>query len=357
MNDPFSKLEEKYWNFRNSFSIYNSIKPTNLIEEKEKFLKCFHNNEIYNPIFHYQGESNIDKISTLESFLKEFIKYDHILSSFYIELIHDTITWIINFKKRGEEFEQWLLNVHGLPNKNAYSFAINNLKKIIPYTEGNSISSSEVVEFFNKKLTELNFKKWKAIEDRNTFKIAVVRSQKTIKISSKINYDEGELERLLIHEIMTHVWRSENAKFQKSPLFLHGFPSYMTTEEGLAILNEMKLDLCPPSQFQKYCLRLIGAWMLQDYGFWDVFSFAVKYLDEYSAFDFTSRLKRGLIDTSVPGGFSKDHIYLSGYLDLQELDINSLKLLYIGKVGIQHLNLILNNLSYFNLKFKSPDWY
>src|SRR5205823_4533715 len=68
--------------------------------------------------------------------------------------------------------------------------------------------------------------------------------------------------------------------------------------------------------------------------------------DEQQAFSITKRVKRGLGDTSGPGGYIKDHIYLEGDLLVEQFVAQGgdVRRLYVGKIGLQQLDLL------------EPDW-
>ncbi len=63
------------------------------------------------------------------------------------------------------------------------------------------------------------------------------------------------------------------------------------------------------------------------------------YFDQEDAFTLTLRVKRGLGDTSKPGAFTKDYLYLDGYYHVKEYvrKGGSLHALYTGKIGIEHV--------------------
>jgi hypothetical protein len=86
-----------------------------------------------------------------------------------------------------------------------------------------------------------------------------------------------------------------------------------------------------------------------------MFKFVAQYFDNDTAFDIVARVKRGLIDTSELGGYTKDQVYLKGYLQIRDLPKEILKKLYVGKISIQDLQLIEESkieLSTFNV----PKW-
>jgi hypothetical protein len=67
----------------------------------------------------------------------------------------------------------------------------------------------------------------------------------------------------------------------------------------------------------------------------------VNFFLQTSHFDLTLRVKRGLSDTSLPGGFTKDYLYLQGYYDVKEFASNHDVLdLFVGKIGIGDVKLV-----------------
>ena len=51
-------------------------------------------------------------------------------------------------------------------------------------------------------------------------------------------------------------------------------------------------------------------------------------------------MKRGIHDTTNPGGFLKDHAYLWGRMLVEEYVVagGDLEPLYVGKIGLEHLS-------------------
>ena len=73
-----------------------------------------------------------------------------------------------------------------------------------------------------------------------------------------------------------------------------------------------------------------------------VYNSLLEYFPKNDAWTLTLRAKRGLSDTSKPGAFTKDHIYLKGFLNVKKYAERGgdIKKLYIGKIGIEHVPLL-----------------
>lgn len=92
--------------------------------------------------------------------------------------------------------------------------------------------------------------------------------------------------------------------------------SCMETEEGLAVVNQLvqttKNANCKPFLYRS-AIEYYACFMAKSHSFVEVFEALEKYLaNPYARWKFTVRVKRGLTDTSQPGGFYKDQVYLKG---------------------------------------------
>lgn len=177
----------------------------------------------------------------------------------------------------------------------------------------------------------------------------------TVKVKDTAMFTENELQRLFVHEIETHILRNENGKTQRYEMFTYGFPDNISTEEGLAILAEQLNNLRDETDELRYALRVVLCYKCFEMDFYDLFKLANQYFDEDRAFDMVARVKRGLTDTSQFGGYTKDQVYFTGYHQIKNLPKETLKKLYIGKIGIQHLELI-NQFDDLNYKVRIPQW-
>ncbi|MFF3755363.1 tyrosine/phenylalanine carboxypeptidase domain-containing protein [Streptomyces sp. NPDC002018] len=146
-------------------------------------------------------------------------------------------------------------------------------------------------------------------------RMSVSMADRSVRIRADIRLSEDELVRLITHEIGTHVFRWKNAVAGANILGLQ-LSGHTATEEGLAVWNEQRVS-DGDSLDRRFALRVVAVHTALEGSFTDVVRALVPYTPLGSAFDVAVRVKRGLTDTSVAGGFVKDHVYLSGYRMLQ----------------------------------------
>lgn len=87
-------------------------------------------------------------------------------------------------------------------------------------------------------------------------------------------------------------------------------------------------------------LNYYAAFMASKLSFVELFNDLEKYIDSrLNRWRFVLRLKRGLIQTSEPGGLYKDQCYLEGAVEFLQ-NRNSLDIigLFTGKISIEDLN-------------------
>lgn len=366
----FAILEREYWSFRKSIKLSQDISPTNLLEQKELFISKFRKKERYNPIFQYENNQNESRIDQLNQFLDKFngpglqvleLKNQELSPKVFpfVELynreIKEDIEWIRHFNQRSEGFPGWLSALYGRPESECVQKAfdiINSVQKVESHEK--TIDATEAKHQIAAKLKEYGFD-WAIEITDQAAKMSVNSLLKTIKIKKAAMFDEREMKRLLVHEIETHVLRSENGRQQRFELFSFGFPDYLETEEGLAILAEHTTGLRNDSDDLRFALRVVLCDQCFEMDFWDLFNFAVQHVDVDTAFDMVARIKRGLVDTGQLGGYTKDQVYFKGYLKLKDLPVDTLRKLYIGKFGLQHLDL-LNDMNDIFYQVRLPEW-
>jgi uncharacterized protein (TIGR02421 family) len=229
------------------------------------------------------------------------------------------------------------LNVYGRPSKDLVGKAKQFLKtpmekKIEGYT-----GISTVKKFLDAFLYQ--GLRWKVKEKEMVAGAAFDVGQRTLFINKQRRFSKEEIQRLIVHEIGTHITRAENGKKHKHKLFLMGFPNYLVTEEGLAVYNEERAGLLHNDLLKTYAGRVVAVDLALQSSFSSVYTTLREYFSDEDAFRLTMRVKRGLKDTSKPGGFTKDYFYLEGYYRVKEFvkKGGSLDSLYTGKIGIEHI--------------------
>ena len=129
---------------------------------------------------------------------------------------------------------------------------------------------------------------------------------------------------VLHHEIGSHFlrrfnevqqpWHNERKKF--------GLKSTVTIEEGSGCINMMLEQAKDPAKYTylfKPALNYYMCCKASELSFSELFKDLEKYVDNpRQRYKYVLRVKRGLNDTSKPGGLYKDQVYLEGALKLLE---------------------------------------
>ena len=177
------------------------------------------------------------------------------------------------------------------------------------------------------------------LEKEMITKASINPQKKKLYFNSDGIFTESDLRRLTTHEIGTHLRRAEHARQQKLQLFSIGFQGYLATEEGLAVYNEEQNGLLSAKVLKHYAARVIAVDLALHNSFHVVYRTLQDYFPSHEAFNLAIRAKRGLSDTVMVGGYTKDYLYLQGWYDVKHYlrQGGNLKDLYIGKIGVQHV--------------------
>lgn len=277
-------------------SFLRQITPQNLLEEKSKFMADYS----YNPQFTYQ-----------------------------------------------EEITQEKLYQHGFPQKWYSQHAQNILdaayhhrnERDLTMMKGPVIDQEEV----NHKI--LSFLKMHHLDGRfeiiwsSSFLSRVTITSEAIKLKTIAEYRKDETIGMLYHEIGTHALRRINYEqqpwYKKKKKFEFG--DYLRTEEGLASLHSL-LPLAYKSAYST-ALRYLAVQVSQEKSFSELWQYLTRYVDDLETrWMICVRQKRGITDTSQPGGFTKDLVYFEGLVQVCQWLIKNnfdLESLYWGKMAWQ----------------------
>ena len=318
-----------------------AINPSNIEAERKKVLK----DSTYNPLFSYDVYDH-DLVEVIE-YLDSINKQDSLMGEVFEEqrtqyLIKANMLLNIGNKK----FTRFSEILYGRPSPELVAKAetlldlpVESKEKIIPVTNALDILKSEII-YFGFDYT-INSKEMSA-------DAAVQVDQRKIFLRKGATFSSNYLKQLTVHEIGTHVLRAENGKRQPFKMFVKGFPNYLSNEEGLAAYNEDRFGLLTNFRKKKYAARSIATYM-NNKSFVEIYSLLKNHLPEPTAFTIAVRAKRGISDTALAGGCTKDYVYLDGYYKVKDFiskggTINDL---YYGKIGIEHVPLIkkINGLS------------
>lgn len=167
----------------------------------------------------------------------------------------------------------------------------------------------------------------------------VVPSKRAVYIKDKKEFSKQFIDRLKVHEIGTHAVRAENGRLQPYKIFIHGTAGYLATEEGLAAYNEEQAGLLSRTVLKTYAGRVLAVSLAQKKSFTQVVEALQEHFSQKKALTIALRVKRGVGHGSQLGGYTKDSVYLQGYLALKEFEKKKedFSPLYYGKVGLDDL--------------------
>ena len=333
-NDQWVEIDKKIFKLARALPKFSSIFPNNFDEEKKLFLS----GGKINPRFTYKS---LKLKRFAEKFVQIIIPVNEPLSTFFESVLEQTKAYYCLLQNIGtDKFTN--TDLYGQPTKKLVNEAKELLIQLADETANKEKlkNDSGAKEVFQAELNRYNLSDWKIKIKPMTAKVAVDVEKKTILIKENAIFSDEDLKRFLVHEIETHVFRTVNGFKQPFLIFATAFiPGYLPTEEGLAVYNEIKAGLLTNHRLRIFTGRVLAVDYSLRLSFRDTYNKLLQFFEPETAFQLTFRAKRGLSDTSKPGGFIKDHVYLEGKFLIDEYVSKGgdLKLLYSGKIGINNL--------------------
>ncbi|MFQ5952607.1 MAG: tyrosine/phenylalanine carboxypeptidase domain-containing protein [Candidatus Omnitrophota bacterium] len=325
---------------------YSYLTPLNQKEEEEKFFSSLAKGDVYNPTFKYKEIQFFYQERWLRETRSALDENDptHILFIRKVDFIKEQLELI---KSDDSRFGESAVKLYGSPDEECLGIA----KKILSesrdqgYVYPEEIVSPEKMASVLQRSFDDKGIEWNVHLSRKIIpKITVSAKDRTVYINSGINYTADEVERLKIHEVEVHVYRGINGDRQPYKIFRDGLAGYDETEEALAILAEettgcFKIDT---RQMKLYAGRTLAADHCLKSSFYDMFIALKEYFPDYLAYRLAERAKRGIEDTSNPGGFPRDFHYISGWPKIRKYVENhgDLSILYVGKIGLGDVEVV-----------------
>lgn len=284
-------------------SLLKNVTPTNYLEEKDKFFR----DPYYNPQFIYPDLDPNDQLGVFGQPKNDYLeKAKHIVEKAYF----------------GRNEQDILMS------------------------EGRLLSQAEVTEKFTSFLKLHDLENRYQIIWSSSFVSRASINADTIKLKTSAEFRKEGVIGLLYHEIGTHALRRIN--YEQQPWFKkkqkYGFQDYLRTEEGLAVLHFLL-----PHSFKSAvssALRYLAIAYAQQHSFAETWAYIEPYIhNQETRWMVTFRQKRGMADTSQPGGFTKDLVYFEGAVETARwLDANDYNLepLYYGKLAAEDAQKAVN---------------
>ena len=265
-----------------------ALTPLNLQKEKENFFADFS----YNPQFEYHGE-----------------------------------------------FSKTQLTKWGLPDKKFAAIA-NKLLTLhkIPTSTENKISQDELFDIVTKKLTDYSLEtKIQIIFDEVMISRCKVNTS-TISFRLPLNFTKQMLERVLRHEIDSHLLRRLNTNSLPEGIqATKAEEQVRRTEEGLAVLNGYLGEEKP--YLTRGAINYFAVMTALEHSFSYTFNALLEIgLSKKLAWRTCVRVKRGMTDTSQPGAMTKSITYFEGAFMVWKwlcIENNNPVDLYYGRLSIE----------------------
>lgn len=342
-------------------SILKFIQPINFKHEKKKFMDLFIKGVEYNPHFKYKNipDSYLSKVENRANDLMHQIKELNIPSNkgagYIIEKKKYNLINSLNLIRNlgSPEITKYSIRLYGFPSQHIINIAESYLMDSL-YVVSNKIKN----KFDERKYSAKQFKKkaenflrkqkmssWKVgignESDMGSTRFKVSNPETTLFINEGYApFSEKDFIKAMKHEILVHAKRNFLGSKQFIKILGFGTSGYLFTEEGLTnYFEELKDAKNPILEKKKYLYVLVEAIAIKN-SFYECVRYLVNHgIDLSIAFDLTQRVKRGLINTSRPGGFMKDHVYLVGDKIIEEFIARGgdPKEILWGKMGINDI--------------------
>ncbi len=245
------------------------------------------------------------------------------------------------------KFSKAELYQYGFPKAKLVAFAEMILKKY----PGRTISNREILSktYIKQQITDL-FQKLGLtkipIYFSTDFSFSAMLSSEGLFFREPVFLSKEELISKLNHEIQTHLLRRINHQhFFGKKIKIEDEVEFKKTEEGLAVLNYyiQKKNKFSRKSFVSY----YSVYLTQKYSFAKSFAILRSYqVNEKMAWNLLVQKKRGLEDTSQPGGFTKDLVYLEGMVKVAKwlLKNQTPNLLYAGRISLKQADQLKNTI-------------
>jgi hypothetical protein len=218
-----------------------------------------------------------------------------------------------------QSYSQWSVDRFGSPTRHTIEVAEQLLRSAhaISYQEA-TIEASEMARAVRHALDAYDLVDWRIeVTSALAARMSVTPLKRLVRISSALAINAVDRDRLLLHEVGTHVLRSANARRQPYPAASLDLLGATSTEEGLAAWHEQAWNLDDPATTRRYAARVIAVETARKAGIMTVVRTLEPFVGRTEAIDIAIRVKRGLRYPDEPGGLTKDHAYLSGVTEIR----------------------------------------
>lgn len=334
------KVDSELFKLLKNFELLANVNPYNTTQEQRRFEKS---KFTVTPIFKYSpikthpfelkqqlGALPTDQISDVsvrkmyENVIESYFDKIDLLSSINTEkFLFNSLRYFGRPSKMDLLNSNYLLHLPAIPSE----------PKRTP-----SITVNDAIGLFKEGMDNYGIKCKIELSNKVISQVMVLNSKKSILIRPDAKFTEKEVKALVEHEIGVHMVTTQNSNNQKLKIFNLGLPRNTKTQEGLAILSEYLSGSITLKRLKKLAMRvIITDMMCNGADFIECFNYLKQDLnvDSDDAFTVVTRVFRG-------GGFTKDYLYLSGFVEILKLwkSNRSLTPLLVGKTSLDFYDII-----------------
>ncbi|MAO10748.1 MAG: hypothetical protein CMC07_07675, partial [Flavobacteriaceae bacterium] len=323
--------------------VLNFVNPINIEQEKRNFFASKYN---VNPNFKYRKlDFNAHKLQQ-ELFSQDIdsIK-DEETRAFYREVIYDYsgLVQCVETVGQKEKFYFNSLKSFGTPTQNS----VENARFILHFEDEAydtemipAFNAEEAADYFETFTKRYDFQFNIKLSTKISAAAMVLNNKQTLVLKKNHKFSANQLKVLANHEIGVHLVTTFNSLNQPLKIFHNGFPKNVETQEGLAVFSEYMSGCLTLYRLKELSYRVLATDSLRKgFNFCDTFDLLHNQykLKREEAYNITLRAHRG-------GGFTKDHLYLTGLKKVYNLYQKGVSLdnLLAGKVTLENESIIQN---------------
>ncbi len=340
------EIDRLIFEARQSLDYQKYMTPRNYAEENERFLRAFDAGEVYNPQYEYaKFTPNDGSLKVIRECIKATEGAKGGIAALLCRSAESLLkeTELYSVIGDDEAFTPLSNSIFGLPCEALRGEALGVLSRQDSEETAARYPAAILADFLKKRISEYGFKWNIVLSPDMASRVSVEPEQKTVYINSAKDFTEKDIVRLAVHEIDTHVLRCENGERQGFRILSSGTAGSLIHEEGLAIYSEWKGGVQDRFAEKLYAARYLCCLDI-DRSFYELFDMLLKLgVEKSQAIYVVARIKRGLSDTSLPGGFIKDYVYFGGFYEVKKFLTENplmLPLLYYGSVSLGDIELL-----------------
>lgn len=335
--DPWRNVDNRIAELDRKLSLIAALRPLNAAQERERFFQS----SLYEPQFIYRRPSQdlmsikaelqtieIDFQSPIGQLLEEKRK-ELIQKSDLLAVVGDD-----------DHFPTLSEQLIPLPPNETIRLAEEALRDFVrPPREEKTLSADEVAQRFRDFLSQHGLPHWQVKLSEDIVSRCVIGKNDRLLLRAGELFSELDVQKLIAHEIETHIFCAENGKNQPYQILRRGTAGYLKTQEGLAVFQQ---GLVLPKSIFSALIGFHAVLWAREAGFREVFDRLTPWMSRPEAWRTTLKVKRGMTDTGRPGVFPKNAWYYWGYLEVVEyLQKGGLyQDLFLGKFHLSQLPLI-----------------